>query len=122
VPPLDPVWAGLRLIPLAILAPSNGVSWLVDREWSSVIGCGWLGRVVHGWVSPMFGLSLGISDLWMCTSSTELEIHLNVVWISHVDSEYGDRSFYLWSLRSFEYILTVDIIVVFFITYCDAFI
>jgi hypothetical protein len=47
----------------------------------------------------MFGLSLGISDLWMCTSSTELEIHLNVVWISHVDSEYGDRSFYLWSLR-----------------------
>jgi hypothetical protein len=24
VPPLDPVWVGLRLIPLAILAPSNG--------------------------------------------------------------------------------------------------
>jgi hypothetical protein len=122
VPPLDPVWAGLRLIPLAILAPSNGMSWLVDREWSGVIGCGRLGRVVHGWVSPMFGLSLGISDLWMCTSSTELEIHLNVVWTSRVDSEYGDRSFCLWSLRSFEYILTFDIIVVFFITYCDAFI
>jgi hypothetical protein len=34
---LDLVWAGLRLIPLAILAPSNGMSWLVDREWSGLL-------------------------------------------------------------------------------------
>jgi hypothetical protein len=37
---LDPVWAGLRLIPLAILAPSNGMSWLVDREWSGLLVVG----------------------------------------------------------------------------------
>jgi hypothetical protein len=36
----DPVWAGLRLIPLAILAPSNGMSWLVDREWSCLLVVG----------------------------------------------------------------------------------
>jgi hypothetical protein len=37
VPPLDPVWAGLRLIPLAVLALSiELVGLLVDREWS---GC-----------------------------------------------------------------------------------
>jgi hypothetical protein len=57
---LDPVWAGLSLIPLAILASSNGMSWLVDREWS---GCGRLARVVHDWVSPMIGLSSGSFDL-----------------------------------------------------------
>jgi hypothetical protein len=32
MPSLDPVWTWLRLIPLAILASSNGMSWLVDRE------------------------------------------------------------------------------------------
>jgi hypothetical protein len=38
VPPLDPVHVGLRLIPLAILASSNGMSWLVgDREWSGLL-------------------------------------------------------------------------------------
>jgi hypothetical protein len=37
---LDPVWAGPRLIPLAILAPSNRVSWLVDREWSGLLVVG----------------------------------------------------------------------------------
>jgi hypothetical protein len=37
MPSLDPVWAGLRLIPLAILAPSNGMSWLVDQEWSGLL-------------------------------------------------------------------------------------
>jgi hypothetical protein len=63
VPSLDPVWAGLRLIPLAILAPSNRMSWLVDREWSGLIGCGRLARVVHGWVSPMIGLSSSNFDL-----------------------------------------------------------
>jgi hypothetical protein len=42
--PLDPVWAELRLIPLAILVPSNGMSWLVGREWSGLlVMCGWLG-------------------------------------------------------------------------------
>jgi hypothetical protein len=60
---LDPVWAGLKLIPLVILAPSNMMSWLVDREWSDLIDCGWLGRVDHGWVSPMFELSSGSFDL-----------------------------------------------------------
>jgi hypothetical protein len=40
VPSLDHVWAGLRLIPLAILAPSNEMSWLVDREWSSLLVVG----------------------------------------------------------------------------------
>jgi hypothetical protein len=48
MPSLDPVWAGLRLITLAILAPSNVMSWLVDREWSDLIDCGWLARVDHG--------------------------------------------------------------------------
>jgi hypothetical protein len=37
VPPLNHVWTGLRLIPLDILAPSNGMSWLVDREWSGLL-------------------------------------------------------------------------------------
>jgi hypothetical protein len=69
MPSLDPVWAGLMLISLAILAPSNVISWLVDREWSDLIDCGRLARVDHGWVSPMFELSLGSFDLWMCTSS-----------------------------------------------------
>jgi hypothetical protein len=63
VPSLDPVWAGLRLIPLPILALSNGISWLVDREWSNLIDYGWLARVDHGWVSPMFELSLGSFNL-----------------------------------------------------------
>jgi hypothetical protein len=40
VPSLDPVWAGIRLISLAILAPSNGMSWLVDREWSGLLVVG----------------------------------------------------------------------------------
>jgi hypothetical protein len=53
----------LRLIPLAILAPSNGMSWLVDREWSGLIGCERLARVIHEWVSPMIVLSLGSFDL-----------------------------------------------------------
>jgi hypothetical protein len=39
--PLDPVWAGLRLIPLAILALSNGISdWFGDREWSGLLVVG----------------------------------------------------------------------------------
>jgi hypothetical protein len=63
VPSLDPVCARLRLIPLAILTPSNRMSWLVDREWSDLIGCGRLAKVVHGWVSPMIGLSSGSFDL-----------------------------------------------------------
>jgi hypothetical protein len=37
---LDPVWAGLRLIPLAILASSKMMSWLVDREWSGLLVVG----------------------------------------------------------------------------------
>jgi hypothetical protein len=124
---LDPVWAGLRLIPLAILVPSNVMSWLVDPEWSDLIDCGRLARVGRGLVSPMFKLSLGSFDLWMCISSTELETHLNdrvlgtgqvMVWTSHVDYVHGDLSSRpcLWSLQSFEYIITVDIIVIFFIT------
>jgi hypothetical protein len=61
--------------------------------------------VVHRWVSPMFELSSGSFDLWMCTSSAELETHSNgcvlgigqvTVWTSHVDSEYCDLSFCLW--------------------------
>jgi hypothetical protein len=40
MPSLDPIWAGLRLIPLAILVPSNGMSWLVDREWSGLLVVG----------------------------------------------------------------------------------
>jgi hypothetical protein len=93
--PLDPIWAELRLIPLAIPAPSNGMSWLVG--WPRVVcfvGCGWLVVLVHGWVSPMFRLSLGSFDLWMCTSFAELETHSNgrvlgigqvMVWTSHID-------------------------------------
>jgi hypothetical protein len=39
--PLDPVWAGFRLIPLAILAPSNGMTgWFGDREWSGLLVVG----------------------------------------------------------------------------------
>jgi hypothetical protein len=58
MPPLDPVWAGLRLIPLLILAPSNRMRWVViDREWSGFVGCGRLAGVDYGWVSPMFGPS-----------------------------------------------------------------
>jgi hypothetical protein len=106
MPPLDPVWAGLRLIPLAILAPSNGMSCMVWRPrvvW--FVGCGRLAGLVHGWVSPIFGLSLGSSDLWMCTSSAEFKTHSNgrvlsirkvMVWTSHVDAEYGDLRSYLW--------------------------
>jgi hypothetical protein len=65
------------------------------------VGYGRLAGVVHGWVSPMFGLSLDSSDLWMCTSSAELETHSNgcvlgigqvMVWTSHIDSEHGDLS------------------------------
>jgi hypothetical protein len=49
----------------------------------------------------MFLLSLDSLNLWMCTSSVELETHLNdrvlgiglvMVWTSHVYSEYGDLS------------------------------
>jgi hypothetical protein len=40
MPSLDPVWAELRLIPLTILAPSNRMSWLVDREWSGLLVVG----------------------------------------------------------------------------------
>jgi hypothetical protein len=45
----------------------------------------------------MFRMSLGSSDLWMCTSSTELETHSNgrvlgigqvMVCTSHVHYEY----------------------------------
>jgi hypothetical protein len=67
------------------------------------IGCGRLAGVVHGWMSPMSGLSLGSFDLWMCTSSAKLETHSNgsvfgigqvMVWTSHIDSEYGYLSSY----------------------------
>jgi hypothetical protein len=69
----------------------------------------------------VFGLSLGSSDLWMCTRSAELETHLNGrvlgigqirVWTSHIDSEYGDLSlslamYYLFSgLLSFLELLS----------------
>jgi hypothetical protein len=73
------------------------MSWLVDREWFGLFGYGQLARVDHGCVSPMFGLSLGSFNLWMCTSSAELETHSNdrvlgighvMVWISHVDPEF----------------------------------
>jgi hypothetical protein len=51
VPPLDPIWAGLRLIPLAILAPSNGwVGWLTE----SGLVC-WLWAV--SWGSPRLGVT-----------------------------------------------------------------
>jgi hypothetical protein len=40
MPSLDPVWARLRLIPLAILAPSNWMTWLVDREWIGLLVVG----------------------------------------------------------------------------------
>jgi hypothetical protein len=58
----------------------------------------------------MFGLSLGSFDLWMCTSSIELETHSNghvigigqvMVWASHVDSKYGDLS------STFDYVLSI---------------
>jgi hypothetical protein len=78
VAPLDPIWAGLKLIPLPILAPSNMMGWLVWRPrvvW--FIDCGRLAGLVYGWVSPMFILSLGNFDLWMCTSFAELETHSN---------------------------------------------
>jgi hypothetical protein len=57
----------------------------------------------------MFGLSLGSSDLWICTSSAELEIHSNghvlgigqvMVWTSHVVSEHGDLSSCFWLCHS----------------------
>jgi hypothetical protein len=57
-------------------------------------------------VSPMFGLSLGSSDLWMCTSSAESETHSNgrvlgigqaMVCTSHIDAGYGDLSSCPWS-------------------------
>jgi hypothetical protein len=63
------------------------------------VGCGRLVRVVHGSVSSTFRLSLGSSNLWMCTISIELETHLNgcvlgighvMVWTSHIDSKHGD--------------------------------
>jgi hypothetical protein len=60
--PLGPVWAGLRLISLIILATSNeSVGWLTKS--GLVVGCGRSARVVHDWVSPMFGLSLDSFDL-----------------------------------------------------------
>jgi hypothetical protein len=46
-------------------------------------------------------MALDSFNLWMCTSSVELETHLNdrvlgiglvMVWTSHVYSEYGDLS------------------------------
>jgi hypothetical protein len=66
--------------------------------------------MVHGWVSPMFGLLQGSSDLWMSTSSIELETHSNghvlsieqvMVWTSHIDSKYGDLS------SVFVYVLSI---------------
>jgi hypothetical protein len=63
----------------------------------------------------MFGLSSGSFNLWMCTSSAELETHSNnrvlgigqvMVWTSHVDSEYGDLSSII------GYVLTVQMIIV----------
>jgi hypothetical protein len=53
VPPLDRVWAGLRLIPLAILAPSNGMSWLVLETESGLV-CWWW---VVSWSSPWLGVT-----------------------------------------------------------------
>jgi hypothetical protein len=51
VPPLNPVWAGLRLIQLAILAPSNEwVGWLTE----SGPVC-WLWAV--SWGSPQLGVT-----------------------------------------------------------------
>jgi hypothetical protein len=82
------------------------MSWLVWRlrmVW--FVGCGRLAGLVHGWVSPMFRLSMGSSDLWMCTKSAELETYSNgrvlcirqvMVWTSHVDVEYGDLSSCPW--------------------------
>jgi hypothetical protein len=46
----------------------------------------------------MFKLSSGSFNLWMCTSSVELETHSNghvlsigqvMVWTSHIDSKFG---------------------------------
>jgi hypothetical protein len=92
MPPLDPVWVGLRLIPLVVVTPSNElVGWLTES--GLVVCCGRLSRIVHGWVSHMFGLSSGSFDLWICTSSIELEYHSNghvlsigqvMVWTSHI--------------------------------------
>jgi hypothetical protein len=79
------------------------------------VGCGQLARVVYGWVSPMFGLSSGSFDLWMCTSSAKLETHSNgrvlgigqvMVWTSHVDFEYGDLS------STLSYVMSVWMIIV----------
>jgi hypothetical protein len=62
----------------------------------------------------MFKLSLGSFDFWICTSSAELETHLNghvlgigqiMVWTSHVDFEYGDLS------SIFGYVLSVQMII-----------
>jgi hypothetical protein len=82
------------------------MSWLVWKlRVVSFVGGGRLAGVVHNWVSPMFGLSFGSSDLLMCTSSIGLETHLNVhvlgigqvmVWTSHIDFEYGDLSSCPW--------------------------
>jgi hypothetical protein len=66
-------------------------------------------------VSPIFGLSLGSFDLWMYTSSTELETHSNgrvlgigqvMVWTSHIDFEYGDLSSILGYVLSIRWLLS----------------
>jgi hypothetical protein len=89
-------------------AYSSAVQWDELVGWSRVIwfvGYGRLAVVVHGWVSPKIGLSSSSFNLWMCTSSAELETYSNgcvlsigqdTVWTSYVDSEYCDLSFYLW--------------------------
>jgi hypothetical protein len=78
------------------------------------VGCGQLAGVVYGWVSPMFELSSGSFDLWMCTSSAKLETHSNgrvlgigqvMVWTSHVDFEYGDLS------STLSYVMSVWMII-----------
>jgi hypothetical protein len=71
--------------------------WFGDREWY-----GFAGWWVVSWDRPWLDVTyvravLNGSDLWRkCTSSTELEIHLNgrvlsigqvMVWFSHI--EYG---------------------------------
>jgi hypothetical protein len=78
------------------------MSWLVDRVvcwlWAASYSSPWLGVTYVRAV-------VGSFDLWMCTSSAELETHSNgrvlgigqvTVWTSHVDSEYCDLSFCLW--------------------------
>jgi hypothetical protein len=78
--------------------PSKGMRcWFGDREWS-----GFVGWWAVSWDRPWPGVAyiramLSGFDLWVkCTSSVELEIHLNgrvlgigqvTVWSSHV--EYG---------------------------------